>query len=354
MQTEYRSWFGFIKIANGVAALETTIGAEIRQSEHFQRLLNRKKEFDVVLVESSTCFELIGLGHHFSAPVISISATYESPETVQMASPKLQSFMPFILNGYTDRMSFWERLHNQYTVILLTITKMLLSSKSQVQRKYELMFPNIEEPPSLLDLQRNVSLLILNSHPALQAPRPFMPHVIEVGGLTLQGNLPNLPNDLQIFLDDAKSGAIYFSFGSIVDLSWMSSKFIQSILSAFKELSNIKFLVKGNYELIALSRDIPNVIVRSWFPQSAILQHPNVKCFVSHGGQNSIQESIFHGKPVIVIPFYLEQLKNSRWAHEKGYGIDLSQRQITKSVMKLAIEDILHNSRFVIQSNFHI
>ena len=65
--------------------------------------------------------------------------------------------------------------------------------------------------------------------------------------------------------------------------------------------------------------------------------HRNVKAFVSHGGMNSFQESIFHRVPIVTIPIFgdqvgikkspVRQLKNTLLQidsamriEEKGFG----------------------------------
>ena len=46
--------------------------------------------------------------------------------------------------------------------------------------------------------------------------------------------------------------------------------------------------------------DVPdNVYVSSWLPQQDILGHSNLKLFVNHGGQSSIQECWCYGKPMV-------------------------------------------------------
>lgn len=121
------------------------------------------------------------------------------------------------------------------------------------------------------------------------------------------------------------------------------------ILRTFSELNTIRFLVKGDEALLNLLPNVPNVPnvrIQSWFPQKAILRHPNLKCFITHGGLNSIQESIWWAKPVVIIPFIFDQFMNAQWATEKGYGVKILYTEITSNVFKQAIENVLYNERF--------
>ncbi|CAL4903456.1 unnamed protein product [Urochloa decumbens] len=53
-------------------------------------------------------------------------------------------------------------------------------------------------------------------------------------------------------------------------------------------------------------------VTQSWAPQTAILEHPSVGCFVTHCGWNSILESVVvNGVPMIAWPLYAEQHMNA-------------------------------------------
>lgn len=330
-------------------SIKTRTTNSITNSYNFQHLLKSDEHFDVVLVESLYCDEILGLGYHFNAPVISISPIIESTELYGFtAIPALKSFIPNIYNSYTDKMPFLLRLHNMLTYI--GIHYVVRAQKwPQFQRNYEAMFQNPSNPPSIQELKRNVSLILLNSHSTVIPSRPLLPNIIEVGGLAIATEKNEMLSiDLKTLLDSAKSGVAYFSLGSVVNTSHLTVESSMIFLNVFNELPNVKFLVKGNDELANLARNIPNVLVRAWFPQQSILQHPNVKCCIIHGGVNSIQECIYYSKPIIVIPFLFDQFINARWAYENGYGIELPFNKMTQSRFKLAIESILFNERFAI------
>lgn len=316
----------------------------LKNDKSMQELIHSDRHFDLVLVEPY-CDIALGLGHHFNAPTISIAPNMIVFQTIHFsATPGLKSFMPDILLNYIDKMNFWQRLKNQSIHILASFVREIEYSK---QKMYEQFFSKSNNLPQFNDIQRNISLTLINSYPTLEASWPFMPNIIQVGGIGIvtMDEQP-LPLDIQQFLNDTKTSVVYFSFGSIVDISLLSPKLVNAIFGSFEELSHIKFLVKGNDDLQARYRKSVNIMVRSWLPQITILKHPNVKCFISHGGHNGVQESIVYGKPIIIIPFFYDQILNAQWARERGYGIEIPHAQLTKANLKSAIENIISDSRW--------
>jgi glucuronosyltransferase len=158
--------------------------------------------------------------------------------------------------------------------------------------------------PSLLDMERNVSAVLVNSHPVISFKRPKMPGLIDCAGLHISPIKP-LPSDIQEFLDGATDGAIYFSFGTYMRSSEMPKDKLNAILKVF---TKTKMRVVWKFEADGVKFP-PNVMVRKFLPQSDILAHRNVKLFITHGGIYGLQEAIFHAVPVVIFPFYGDQVR---------------------------------------------
>lgn len=79
-----------------------------------------------------------------------------------------------------------------------------------------------------------------------------------------------------------------------------------------------------------------------WAPQQKILENPAVGVFLTHGGWNSILESIIGGVPMIFRPFFGEQKLNTRNVEAVwGFGLGLEGGTITKEGTKKALKFIL-------------
>ncbi len=74
--------------------------------------------------------------------------------------------------------------------------------------------------------------------------------------------------------------------------------------------------------------------------------HENIRLFISHGGLLSMQESVYHGVPVIGIPMGIDQDTNVHNAVLQGYALKLDLKQMDEETLTVAIKRILNDSRY--------
>lgn len=344
MDMDSLSKLGIVKL---LIEIKRCIHEWIVRSENFQKFLRTDAKFDVIIAETLLCEELLGLGQYFNAPIILLSPVLSLPQMETFSAvPSMHSYMPNIYNGHCDRMNFFERLNNMMTKLLIDLAADWIGQPI-VQKRYERMFPGVENQATVKDLkQNNISLILLNSHPVITAPRPLPPNIVEIGGAAIIPDKEVLSADLQKILDEATDGVIYFSLGSLVNITRILTDGDSMVMNAFNHFPHIKFLIKSEQDIKVNMKKQENVHIQSWYPQAALLAHPNLIAFISHGGLNSIQESIYYGKPLIVVPFFFDQLPNGRLASERGYGINLPIAKLSEHTLKAAIEEILTDSRF--------
>uniref|UniRef100_A0A915MBG7 UDP-glucuronosyltransferase n=1 Tax=Meloidogyne javanica TaxID=6303 RepID=A0A915MBG7_MELJA len=137
----------------------------------------------------------------------------------------------------------------------------------------------------------------------------------------------DIPTFASYVPNEAKEGAILFSFGSITDTTKITNYMRNSILKAFKRFPNVHFIWKLDRKTIKnqseLLESFPNVHAFEWIRQTGILAHPNLRAFISHCGQNSLTESVIAGVPVIGLPLFADQFYNADVAQKLGFGLQI-------------------------------
>lgn len=81
-----------------------------------------------------------------------------------------------------------------------------------------------------------------------------------------------------------------------------------------------------------------NVEVHRWIPHGAVLAHASV--FVCQGGMGSVQESLYHGVPMVVIPHHPEQRANADRIDELGLGRILSRETVSADLIRVAVTQV--------------
>lgn len=136
------------------------------------------------------------------------------------------------------------------------------------------------------------------------------------------------------WLDQQPRGSVvYVSFGSGGTLTWQQT----AEMALGLELSQCRFIwaVKRPHQSSTIGaffgtqkgdEHIPldflpegfmertrgmGLVTQSWSPQTAILGHPSIGCFVTHCGWNSVLESVMNGVPMVAWPLYAEQNMNA-------------------------------------------
>ena len=87
-----------------------------------------------------------------------------------------------------------------------------------------------------------------------------------------------------------------------------------------------------------------NFIVHSNAPQIEVLQRATA--FVSHGGMNSVNESLSYGVPLVVIPQMGEQMIIGRRVEELGAGVYIAKEEVTAVKLRDGVRRLLAEPHF--------
>jgi len=145
-----------------------------------------------------------------------------------------------------------------------------------------------------------------------------------------------------------KRPIIYISMGTV----WKNNFSIENIIEALIDL-NYTLIISGTCgEKKYYSYD--NVIIREHINQIEVLKHCDL--FITHGGVNSVNEALFHGVPLCVHPFQMEQEENADRIVEMSCGIKikkLNKSDIRHAVLQIINNDIYKENCRKISDSFH-
>jgi glucuronosyltransferase len=236
-------------------------------------------------------------------------------------------------------MTFTERFFNTINTLIEKVFYDFYHLPNQ-RRLYEKYFPNAEH--SFYDAYKNSSVIFINNNVVTSSPRPFVPQMIDIGGIHVSQPKP-LKNNLQKFLDSASDGVILFSMGSIMQGTDWEEEQREAFIAAFSEL---KEKVLWKYENETLPNKPANVRISKWLPQSDILAHENVRLFITHGGLLGVTEAVVHGVPILAIPMFGDQKMNAANAVARGYGLQLDAENLTREKISKTLNELLIDKKY--------
>ncbi len=135
-------------------------------------------------------------------------------------------------------------------------------------------------------------------------------------------------------LRDLPGALIYLSLGSLgsADVGLM-----QRLVDLLAETEHRIVVSKGPLADQITLHD--NQTGAGFLPQPAIL--PLVDLVITHGGNNTVTEAFHHGKPMIVLPLFWDQVDNAQRVDETGFGRRLATYDFADAELTGAIDELL-------------
>ncbi len=133
--------------------------------------------------------------------------------------------------------------------------------------------------------------------------------------------------------ESERDALVYVSLGSLGSADVPLMKRLIDVLGA----TPYRFIVsKGpQHHKFELAE---NMVGAEFLPQVSVL--PHVDAVITHGGNNTVTECMWFGKPMLVLPIFWDQHDNAQRVHETGYGIRLptytfDERQLVEALSRL-------------------
>ncbi|HEX3242074.1 MAG TPA: nucleotide disphospho-sugar-binding domain-containing protein [Solirubrobacterales bacterium] len=135
-------------------------------------------------------------------------------------------------------------------------------------------------------------------------------------------------------LAEREGPLLYLSLGSLgsADVSLME-KLVGELADAPYRVIVSKGPQAAEYELA------DNMVGEEFLPQTAVL--PQVDLVITHGGNNTVTESLHFGKPMIALPLFWDQYDNAQRLDETGFGIRLDTYRHDGAELTGAIDRLL-------------
>nr|AOC55049.1 glycosyltransferase [Absidia caerulea] len=302
---------------------------------------------------------------HMSDPCIDAVLAHDLPLVVTSTL----AFFPDAKTGYinndpltmteftTQHQSISRRFYNKYILplILLAKIKPQLNQLDQLKRQAGFI-----PPPH--DQRTSNALKIVSSLYGLEPARPMGP-LVELVGPVLSPNYADLDLTFKSYLDTHHKVA-YVAFGQHAAPDRQDIALILTSLLAQVEKGHLDGIIWSSRSasvdtfppsiVSSYSRktwDLTGVFhqeqkgplfITSWSPQLAVLLHPSVSVFLSHGGSNSLVESLYAGKRLLFYPFFGDQWGTARQMTLCGlgeyFGPTTPQAQVDERVEAVVVD----------------
>ncbi|XP_042887614.1 uncharacterized protein LOC122263301 [Penaeus japonicus] len=313
------------------------IARELYKVPKVKELYERRKDFDLIIINHM--FNEVAYPFAHEMPFITIATPgMDYRQSAVLGNVLNPAYVPNLMISYPVPMTMLHRFLNTIQHIMIAVNWRHWSIVPPTQKEISAQFPDL---PPLLDIERNQSLTLMNSHFTMNDVLPLLPSQVEVGAMHCRPGKP-LPEDLKSWISGASDGVVYFSLGSVAQGHSMPKKYRDMFVEAFKKLKQ-RVVWKYEVELEGVS---DNVLMRKWLPQQDILAHPNVRVFITHGGLLSTQESFYHSTPVLAVPIFGDQPKNGMNIQNNGLGLMLVWEELTVDLIVNSLQEIISNPKY--------
>uniref|UniRef100_A0A0N5BI84 glucuronosyltransferase n=1 Tax=Strongyloides papillosus TaxID=174720 RepID=A0A0N5BI84_STREA len=281
-------------------------------------------------------FKVWGIKAYVTGNSMSLGNIYYEP--FGMAFPA--SHVPAIISPFTEKMTYTERLKNLFGHYFFAFGINYFSDKVALQKefdeKYGVGFFNSNNAIG------DSSFTVINSNPFLDIPGPKTPKMIEVAGIGVKD--PKPLDEYWNKILSLRNKTILISFGTYSRTIHMPEDMKKGLLESIRQLNDTTFILKYEEPEDGTGKDIENLVLTKWMPQSDLLNDKRLSLFITHGGMGSITELSFRGVPALVIPIMGDQNRNAKLVERQNFGIsmnklDLKNPDILIKNIKIMLDD---------------
>jgi MGT family glycosyltransferase len=144
----------------------------------------------------------------------------------------------------------------------------------------------------------------------------------------------SLPESLGARVGGRDGALLYLSLGS---LGSADVALLQHLVDILGQTRHRVIVSKGPLADQLVLPD--NMAGEAFLPQPAII--PLVDLVITHGGNNTVTESLHHGKPMVCLPLFWDQVDNAQRLAETGFGARLPAYSVDAGELTASIDRLL-------------
>ncbi|MPC73228.1 UDP-glucuronosyltransferase 3A1 [Portunus trituberculatus] len=179
------------EMSGGLSAFRDFLPAMFRdlyKLPSVKHLYEKRKEFDLIIVNHMfnefhrvPCCPQIMYPFVHELPFITIATiAMDHRQSAVLGNVLNPSYAPNSLVGYRCPLSLWQRVKNTVIHSWLPFYWRKWAIVPLLQKEISAQFPDL---PPLMDIERNQSLTLMNSHFSITTPVPLLPSQVEVGAI---------------------------------------------------------------------------------------------------------------------------------------------------------------------------
>jgi len=138
--------------------------------------------------------------------------------------------------------------------------------------------------------------------------------------------------EVDAWLAGSNEHFVYVSFGSFLSVR---ADVIARVCAALKRVGIRGAIAIGSADRAELGELPADWLVREFLPQVTLLER--AAAAVTHGGNNSVTESMTMGVPLVVLPFSTDQFAGAAALEDAGFGVSLAPNTATVAELTDAV-----------------
>ena len=149
------------------------------------------------------------------------------------------------------------------------------------------------------------------------------------------------PADPWFPVDSLQDPVLYASLGTVFNAD---PRLLLTVATALAPLGGTVIVSTGQTDPAELGQLPGNVLVRRFVPQLEVLDRAAL--FVTHGGMNSVNEAMYAGVPMLVLPQGADQPMVARRVVELGAGLSLGPEAVVVGSVNALARRLMDEPRF--------